>query len=302
MSTEKNAPKGSVPCQEADRLKELGFVQNKGTNRFNCRVVTRSGRLNAPELKEVIRMAEEYGEGEIIFVGDGTIEIKGILYENVDQVLKQCKEHGISTGGTGAKVRPIVPCAGKECAYSIFDAYALAEKLRELFYVRLHDVELPGKMEIAVSACPQNCADVDLYDIGIIGIKVPQCDQVNCMGCKNCAVVKRCPQAAAQVVDRRIKIHSKKCIKCGLCVGICPFGTITKGTMAYRVYIGGSRGQKKREGRSFDRLFTMEEAVLSVVDRLIGVYQDEGRAGEAFYETVGRIGFETVEKKVIVVK
>ena len=59
MGAENTAVRGNVPRQEADRLKELGFVQNRGTDKFNCRVVTRSGRMDVPELKEITYMAEE---------------------------------------------------------------------------------------------------------------------------------------------------------------------------------------------------------------------------------------------------
>lgn len=302
MAKEEKTEKGVVRSREADRLKELGFVQNRGTDRFNCRVITRSGRMSTSEVKEILYLAEEYGEKEVIISGDGNLEIKGIAYENIDKVLEYCKKHRISIGGTGAKVRPITTCMGKECVYGILDAYELAEKLRELFYVRLHNVTLPNKLEIAVSGCPTNCTDVDLYDIGIMGIRIPQCEMVNCMGCKTCAIEKKCPNAAAGVVNEKLRIDSKKCTKCGLCVGACPFGTITKGTVAYRIYVGGSKGQKKRKGHSLEQLFTAEESVLSVVDRLIGLYQEEGRDKETFYEMLDRIGLKNVERKVFTQK
>lgn len=299
MGNEKTAVKGGVSLSETDRLKELGFIKNSGTDKFNCRVVTRSGRMNVPELKEITYMAEVFGDQEVILTPDGAVEIKGISYGNVDKVLEHCKKHSISTGGTGARVRPILTCTGKECAYSILDAYALAEKLRELFYVRLHEVRLPGKMEIAVSGCPSNCVDADLFDIGIVGVKIPQCELVNCMGCKSCAVEKKCPQGAARVEQEKLKIQPEKCSKCGLCVGVCPFGAVTKSLTGYRIVAGGNKGLSKREGFQFRPLFTTEESVLTVVDRLIGIYQEEGQQNEAFYETMERIGFANVEKKVL---
>ena len=63
--------------------------------------------------------------------------------------------------------------------------------------------------------------------------------------------------------------------------------------------VGGNKGLQKREGHSFERLFTTEESVLSIVDRLIGVYQEKGQEGEAFYETMDRIGFHNVEQMVL---
>ena len=46
----------------------------------------------------------------------------------------------LMTGGTGAKVRPVVSCKGTTCQYGLIDTFALSRKIHERFYVGYHDV------------------------------------------------------------------------------------------------------------------------------------------------------------------
>lgn len=94
------------------------------------------------------------------------------------------------TGGTGAKVRPVVSCKGTTCQYGLIDTFALSKKIHERFYVGYHDVVLPHKFKIAVGGCPNNCVKPNLNDMGIIGQRIPKPDAEKCRGCKKCQIEK----------------------------------------------------------------------------------------------------------------
>ena len=47
------------------------------------------------------------------------------------------------------------------------------------------------------------------------------------------------------------------------------------------------------------KIFTSEEEVLRVVERAICLFRDEGIDGERFADTVARLGFENVERKLL---
>lgn len=48
-----------VSADEIKRLKGLGFLNNKGTNRFNARVVTGNGRITTPR-RDVLQMLQPF--------------------------------------------------------------------------------------------------------------------------------------------------------------------------------------------------------------------------------------------------
>lgn len=47
------------------------------------------------------------------------------------------------------------------------------------------------------------------------------------------------------------------------------------------------------------RVFTEKSDVLDVVERAICFFRDEGNAGERFADTIERLGFDYVEKKLL---
>lgn len=291
---------GRIPQEESIRLKNMGFIQNKGTDKFNCNVITRSGLITAEDLEVITQIAFEYGDGKVAIMGGSTVEIIGIPYRHIAAVIECCRENGIEIGGMGAKVRPVVSCQGDMCRFGIVEnAQKMAEKIQGLFYHRLQNEELPNKFEIAISFCPSDCSGANTYDVGIVGISIPRLELNHCKGCGKCSVERFCPTGAAKVADGVLKIQQKECDYCGLCVNRCPFGTVKESMKAFRVYIGGNRGKLMRKGYSFSKLIVTEEAMLSVIDRLIYIYKTEGEPGEWFSDTVDRLGAQRIEERVL---
>ena len=103
---------------------------------------------------------------------------------------------------------------------------------------------------------------------------------------------------AASLTDGKISIDPAVCNHCGRCFKKCPFGAFEEASAAYKVCIGGRWGKKCAIGQPLSMLFTSEEEVLEVVERAICLFRDEGNKGERFADTVARLGFDYVEKKL----
>lgn len=291
---------GKLPAQEIKRVKGLGCLQDKRyPDRFNVRVITRNGKLTSTEQKAVAEAAERFGSGEVTMTSRLTLEIQGVPYDNLDAVMEFLAENGLETGGTGSKVRPVVSCKGTTCQYGLIDTFALSEKLHKLYYEGYHDVILPHKFKIAVGGCPNNCVKPNLNDLGIVGQRVPQIVPDRCRGCKVCQVENGCPIHVAKVVDGKIAIDAAACNHCGRCVGKCPFGALEEGASGYQVSLGGRWGKKIAIARPLDKLFTNEDEVIAVVEKAILLFRDEGITGERFSDTIERLGFEYVQKKLL---
>jgi len=164
----------AINPQDMKRVKGMGFLLNRNTEQFSGRVITENGVLNAKQLKNLSEAAEKFGNGTVAFTSRLTVELPGIDYSNIENFQDYIAQENMVTGGTGAKVRPIVSCKGTTCVFGLYDTQALAKEIHMRFYEGYRDVALPHKFKIGVGGCPNNCIKPDLNDLGIVGQRVPK--------------------------------------------------------------------------------------------------------------------------------
>ncbi len=290
----------TVPAEDVARIKGLGFLRDKTTpDCFNGRVLTKNGKITAEEAVHIAEAAKRFGSGEVAMTTRQTIEIQRVPFENIEPLREFLAEKGLETGGTGPKVRPVVSCKGTTCVFGLIDTFSISEEIHHRFYKAMHNVKLPHKFKIGVGGCPNNCVKPDLNDIGIIGQRIITPNLEKCRGCKKCAIEKACPTNASKVVDGKVFKDPAICNRCGRCYEKCPFGVFSEATVAYKICIGGRWGKKAAMGKPLNHLFTSEEQVLDTVERAIILFRDEGIKGERFSDTIARLGFDYVEKKLL---
>lgn len=291
---------GALPPEEIKRVKGLGCLQDKRyPDVFNVRIITRNGKITSEEHRVIAEAAERFGSGAVTMTTRLTLEVQGVPYANIQPLIDFLNAHGLSTGGTGSLVRPVVSCKGTTCQYGLIDTFGLSEKIHERFYVGYHGVTLPHKFKICVGGCPNNCTKPDLNDLGIVGQKVPMINFGKCRGCKKCQVAENCPIKVAKMVDGKIRVDPNQCNNCGRCAGKCPFGAFEEYQYGFKIYIGGRWGKKIAHGMPLTKIFTSEEEVMDVVEKAILLFRDEGISGERFADTVSRLGFDYVNDKLV---
>ena len=292
-----------MPCTisplEIKRVKGLGFLNNKGTDLFNARIITVNGKITAEQTAVIAEAAKKFGNGEVEFTTRLTAQVRGVPFHSIPSVQEFGAQAGRSAGGTGSLVRPVVSCKGTTCQYGLYDTFALSEEIHKRFYLGYHSVKLPHKFKIACGGCPNNCVKPTLNDLGIIGQMVPQFDEDSCNGCKKCQIVNICPMKACKVEDGMLNIDPEVCNNCGRCVGHCPFDAIEEGKPGFKIYIGGRWGKKIAHGQPLSKIFTSEEEVLNVVEKAILFFREQGKTGERFADTIARLGFDYVEKELL---
>lgn len=289
-----------VSPEEVKRVKGMGFLWDKRTpDTFNARVITVNGKITAEQHRAIADASEKFGSGEVAMTTRLTLEIQGVKYENIGPLTAFLVAHGLQTGGTGKRVRPVVSCKGTTCQYGLIDTFALSERIHKRFYEGMRGVTLPHKFKIAVGGCPNNCVKPDLNDLGVIGQRVPTVYLEKCRGCKKCRVEAACPIHTAKVVDGKICIDPAACNHCGRCRNMCPFGAVTDYRDGYKIYIGGRWGKRVAQGRALNKIFTSEEEVMQVIERAIDLFRTEGIDGERFSDTVARLGFAETERRLL---
>ena len=124
------------------------------------------GVVKPDTLRKLADVAEKYGAAALKITSAARIAIVGLKEEDVDDVWS---EVGMKAGAAvGLCVRSVKACPGTTfCKRGIQDSLSLGLKLDEKY----HGMELPGKLKIGVSGCPNQCAETCIKDVGLVGMK-----------------------------------------------------------------------------------------------------------------------------------
>ena len=122
-------------------------------------------------------------------------------------------------------------------------------------------------------------------------------DLSKCRGCGKCQVETVCPIKIASVKEG--KLDTEGCNNCGRCLGKCPFHVCDEFETGYKIFIGGRWGKRVAQGKALEVVLTDEKKVLSLVEKCILLFKEQGVAGERFADTINRIGFEKAQQMLL---
>ena len=140
----------TISAEEIKRVKGLGFLNNKGTDLFNGRVITVNGKITAAQAKVIAEAAEKFGNGDVEFTTRLTVEVRGIHFDNIEPFREYIAREGFQTGGNLVLWCPCSFCEGNPtCQYGLYDTFGnCSEKIHERFYLGYRTVKLPHKFKI----------------------------------------------------------------------------------------------------------------------------------------------------------
>ncbi len=246
------------------RIYEMGGVITEADGDYcTLRLRLPAGIVTPDQLIAVGQIAQKYNIDNVHLTTRQTIEIPHIKVIQLEEVSRELLASGHDIGAERAEVVNITACPGTDrCKLANIDSLRLAKEIDKRYFRK----DMPGKMRIAISACPNACTSETLNEIGITGLRNPIRENGTCTGCGTC--VQFCRENAIEVRDGRIAMDKKLCLECGTCVRSCLYGLLQSETAAYRITFGGRRGRHPKVGM---HLITVnsEEAVILVVDAII---------------------------------
>jgi nitrite reductase (NADH) large subunit len=138
-------------------------IQKDGTYSVVPRMY--GGVTTAADLKKIAEVAEKYNVPLVKLTGAQRIGLFGVKKEDLPNVWEELDmPSGYAYGKT---LRTVKTCVGAEfCRYGTQDSMALGIALEKKF----ERVDTPNKVKMGVSACPRNCSEAGIKDIGFVGI------------------------------------------------------------------------------------------------------------------------------------
>ena len=160
------APKDEITQDKKDHL-GVHPQKQSGYNYIGLHVPM--GRLAAEPMFELARLAEVYGNGEIRLTVEQNAIVPYVADENVETFLSEplLQEFSITPS---TLTRSVISCTGaRYCNFALIEtkqrALQLAQELdREL--------DLPQRVRLHWTGCPNSCGQPQAGDIGLMGTKV----------------------------------------------------------------------------------------------------------------------------------
>ena len=269
-----------------------GIITERDPDFCIVRLRMPAGMITPAQMKEVGEIAGRYGVEKIHLTTRQTMEFPHVDPSKLDGLLGELETNGTPLGAEREEVVNVTACLGtRNCKFGIIDSVGLAEEIDRRFFGK----ELPVKVRIAISSCPNGCESERLNEIGITGIQKPIRDPGLCTGCGTCA--HYCREKAIEVQDGVILLHETKCMECGFCIMPCPFHLIRGADPEYRITVGGHRGRHPKIGRHLITVKSQEE-VIRVVDKIIYWIYRQASTGLLLPEQLDELEFDEFKKTI----
>jgi nitrite reductase (NADH) large subunit len=138
-------------------------IQRDGT--FSVVPQMKGGVTTPAQLKRIAEVAERYDVPMVKLTGGQRIDLLGVPKEKLPEMWADL---GMPSGYAYAKsFRTVKTCVGSDfCRFGVGDSTALGIALEE----RYQGIEGPGKMKLAVTGCPRNCAEAYVKDLGVVAV------------------------------------------------------------------------------------------------------------------------------------
>ncbi len=269
-------------------------------------------RVSTATVRELCDLADQYGIGWIEASKMGNAIILTDSEEKARALAKILRERGYLVGGWGPRLMNIKICSTYlTCSTAVIDAVTIEKAIGDAL-VDYTQKELPAKLVIKVSACPNACGGgFDASDIGIVGYpaSIPWLEgwRVKVL-CPPRALVESCPIGdIAMIKDPKTgrpvaaEIRGLVCNACARCRDKCDAVAYDPDEIGVCVLVGGkcsNTGYGPRLSRIVVPFIPIRQelprypTLVKVVKRIVDTWIANAKKGERIGDWIARIGWE----------
>jgi anaerobic sulfite reductase subunit C len=240
-----------------------GVITERDPEYCTIRLRIPAGIVSLRQLKGIADVAERHGVDSVHLTTRQTIEIPHMPPSGLDSLSGDLLANGTPIGSERDEVVNVIACPGLErCVFANIDSITLAKEID----ARLFGKEMPVKMRISISGCPNACTSPMLNEIGIIGQIRPVRVPGMCTGCGTC--MEFCKEDAIAIQKGVSVLDPSHCVECGTCIRSCPYDLLKASGEHYLITVGGRRGRHPKLGRELLAVKS-RESVIAVVEKIV---------------------------------
>ena len=269
-----------------------GVITERDADFCTIRIRAPAGIFSVEQLRGIAKIAKKYGAGTVHCTTRQTLEIPHVKPVLLKKVEKALAKNETPVGSEKDEIVNIIACPGVErCKFANIDTISLAKKLDE----KLFGKEMPVKMRIALSGCPNACTSPMLNEIGVIGRVRPLRTPGLCTGCGSC--VEYCKEKAIKIRNGISELKEDKCVQCGVCIQSCHFNLLKAEHRHFLITVGGRRGRHPQIGRPLLTVET-EEQVIFAIQKIVDWVYRRAWSGRLLSEQLDELHFEKFREDI----
>lgn len=270
-----------------------GVITERDAEFATVRLRAPAGAFSVDQLRGIATLAKRYGNGTVHSTTRQTLEIPHVRGDVLKKIAKALEKNGTPVGSEKDEIVNIIACPGiSRCKFANIDTISLAKQIDQ----KLFGKEMPVKMRIAISGCPNACTSPMLNEIGVIGRIKPVRTAGLCTGCGSC--VQYCKEKAVRVKNGISVLDDDKCVQCGVCVRSCHFDLLKAEHSHYLITVGGRRGRHPKIGRELLTVET-EEQVLFTIEKIVDWVYRRAWSGRLLCEQLDELHFEKFREEIV---
>ena len=155
---------------DRERLKWLGvFFRRQTPGRFMMRIRMPNGFTNAAQLRTIGELSRDCGTGFVDITTRQQIQLRGFAIGDLPYIWDRLSGVELVSLQTGMdNIRNVVGCpvAGLS-AHELFDASPVVREFTEAFLRNKAFTNLPRKINVAITACTENCTHAETQDLAL---------------------------------------------------------------------------------------------------------------------------------------
>jgi len=270
-----------------------GVITERDAEFATVRLRAPAGVFSVDQLRGIAALAKRYGNGTVHGTTRQTLEIPHVRGDSLKKIAQALEKNGTPIGSEKDEIVNIIACPGiSRCKYANIDTIGLAKQID----AKLFGKEMPVKIRIALSGCPNACTSPMLNEIGIVGRIRPVRTPGLCTGCGSC--VQYCKEKAVRVKNGISVLDEDKCVQCGVCVRSCHFDLLKAEHSHYLITVGGRRGRHPKIGRELLTVET-EEQVLFTIEKIVDWVYRRAWSGRLLSEQLDELHFEKFREEIV---